>query len=108
VNQLDRWQQPGDIATVPRLSVENGAVSRSSRYVYQNNFIQFGSVNINLDLTALGYLPDNWRTARAFVLVNNLGYLYGEDRRENRNGVREYRFTFPQQRSLTMGLKLGW
>jgi TonB-linked SusC/RagA family outer membrane protein len=108
VNQLDRWQQPGDIATVPRLSVENGAVSRSSRYVYRNNFIQFGSVNINLDLTALGYLPDNWRTARAFLLVNNLGYLYGEDRRENRNGVREYRFTFPQQRSLTMGLKLGW
>ncbi len=108
VNQLDRWQQAGDVTMVPRASKDNPLVSRSTRYAYDLNYIQFSTVSLNVDLAKLGLLPPRTEALRAFVLVNNLGFLYGEDRVAGRNGIREYRFQFPQQRSLTAGVKLTW
>lgn len=107
VNQLDRWQQPGDVASVPRLSVDNPAVSRSSRYVFRNDFLQFGALSLGYDLTKLPLLGDRLRGGNIYALVNNLGYIYGGERRAGRNGVAEYRFTFPQQRAFVFGLKIG-
>ncbi|WP_197494007.1 SusC/RagA family TonB-linked outer membrane protein [Lewinella sp. 4G2] len=107
VNQLDRWQQPGDVTDVPRLSIDNAPVSRSSRLVFRSNYLQFSTLSLGVDLKRAGWLPKGFASGRVFALVNNLGYLYDEERREGRNGIREYRFTFPQQRSLTVGLKLG-
>lgn len=108
VNQLDRWQQPGDVTDVPRLSIDNPSVSRSSRYVFKANYLQFSTVQLRADLKKLRFVPERFRQLQAYVLVNNLGYWYDEPRVNGRNGVAEYRFTFPQQRSLTVGLKIGW
>ena len=107
VNQLDRWQRPGDVAPVPRLSIDNPPVSRSSRYVFRANYLQFSALSLSVDPVQLGWFKQRLRSAKVYVLVNNLGYLYDERRREDRNGVAEYRFTFPQQRAVVVGLKVG-
>ncbi|MEM9527570.1 MAG: hypothetical protein AAGA31_13230, partial [Bacteroidota bacterium] len=108
VNQLDRWQQAGDITDVPQLRIDNAPVRRSSRYFYTLSYLQFASLSLNCDLGILGISPLKAQSTRAFLLVNNLGYIYDDERVKGRNGVAEYRFTFPQQRSITGGLKISW
>ncbi|MEL7159936.1 MAG: hypothetical protein AAFN92_04200, partial [Bacteroidota bacterium] len=108
VNQLDRWQRPGDETGVPRLLIDNPPVARSSRYFFDLSYLQFASLSLNVDLGQLGVLPVGADNFRFFGLVNNLGYLYAGERVRGRNGIAEYRFTFPQQRSVTFGLKISW
>jgi TonB-linked SusC/RagA family outer membrane protein len=108
VNQLDRWQQPGDITDVPRLARFNRQVSQSSRYLRDLNYLEFSTVNLSVDLGRLGVLPLGLANFRSFLVVNKLGYIYDEARRPDRNGIAEYRFTFPEQQSATLGIKLGW
>ncbi|MBC6994812.1 SusC/RagA family TonB-linked outer membrane protein [Neolewinella lacunae] len=108
VNQLDRWQQPGDVTDTPRPSIDKPLVSRSSRYVYQINYLQFASLSLNYRLKTGARTPLNTQQVNLFALVNNLGYWYDEPRRENRNTIAEYRFNFPQQRAVVVGVKLGW
>lgn len=106
VNQLDRWQQPGDITDTPRPSIDKPLVSRSTRYLQQLNFLQIASVSLNYSINNTGSLPDFIRQITLFALVNNLYYFYDEPRRKNRNTVAEYRFNFPQQRALVFGVKV--
>lgn len=108
VNQLDRWQQAGDVTDVPRLRVDNAFVRASSRYAYDLNYVQLSTLSLNVDLVRAGWSPRGVEAFSAYALVNNLAYFYDEERRAGRNGIREYRFTFPQQRSITLGAKLTW
>jgi TonB-linked SusC/RagA family outer membrane protein len=108
VNQLDRWQQPGDVSTVPKLMRLNSPVAQSSRYLRQLNYVEFSTLNFSFDFGRIDVLPLGTARFRAFVVGNKLGYLYDERRREDRNGIAEYRFTFPEQQSLTLGVKMGW
>ncbi|MFN0275289.1 MAG: SusC/RagA family TonB-linked outer membrane protein [Chitinophagales bacterium] len=56
VDQLEAWQEPGDITDVPenRLLFENGTQSRSSRYLSDGSYLR-------LKTLTLGYtLPKTW------------------------------------------------
>jgi TonB-linked SusC/RagA family outer membrane protein len=56
VDQLDAWQEPGDITDVPenRLLFDNGAPSRSSRYLSDGSYLRLKNLS-------LGYnIPKNW------------------------------------------------
>ncbi len=108
VNLLDRWQRAGDVTEVPRLSVDNPQVSNQSRYAYDLNYVEFSMISLDVDFGKLGIRTKHLETVRGFVLVNNLGYLYDGERTAGRNGIREYRFTFPEQRAFTAGLKVSW
>lgn len=105
VNQLDRWQQPGDITDTPRPDIDKFLVSRSTRYLQAFNFLQIASVNLSYSLQNKGALPAFIQQINLFALVNNLHYFYDEPRRKNRNTVAEYRFNFPQQRAFVFGIK---
>ena len=50
-DQLDRWQQPGDITEVPeaRLGISNGDNGRSSRYVSDGSFLRLKNVTLAYD-----------------------------------------------------------
>lgn len=72
-DQMNRWQQPGDITNVPqaRLFAGNGS-QKSSRWVQDGSFLRINYVN-------LGYkLPDAWikkvkfTSARVYVQGTNL------------------------------------
>lgn len=108
VNQLDRWQVPGDETDTPRLRLDAPLVSASSRYLYDLNFIQLATVGATLDLRGLGLTWGTGRTLTASFNVNNVGYLYDDNTPQDRNGVAEYRFNFPEQRAFVFGIKAGW
>ncbi len=108
VNQLDRWQQPGDITDTPRPRIDNPFVSRSSRYFFDVNYLQLSNISLAYKFDPAGRMPLGTRSLSFFAMVNNVGYLYDEKRRKDRNGVAEYRFRFPEQRAYVFGCKLGW
>jgi TonB-linked SusC/RagA family outer membrane protein len=109
INQLDRWRQPGDITDTPRLNLENQLLGRSTRYLYTISYIQLASAGLTYSFPEDRKLPFGARELRCNLLVNNLGYHYfGDDTPANRNGVAEYRFTFPEQRAIVFGIRVGW
>lgn len=107
-NQLDRWQQPGDLTDTPATNRDNPLVSRSSRYFYRNDYLQLASLTLNYTLPETLVRRWKMRNASVYALVNNLGYLYNDTSPRNRNSVAEYRFTFPEQRAYVLGIKMGW
>ena len=112
VNLMDRWREPGDITTIPRLSriARSGIrfVPNSSRYVYDETHIKLANVSV------IYALPK--KIARAIKATNisiaangtNLFYWYRNDSPDGRNGIREYRFSFPEAQAFTLGLRANW
>jgi TonB-linked SusC/RagA family outer membrane protein len=104
VDQLDRWQEPGDNTDVPRLSQDAEPYSVSDRYIYNLDYIRLG--NVSLRYTLPSGLADrlNVTGASAFVNCTNIGYLYFGDAPDDRNGAAEYRYRFPEAQTITAGI----
>jgi TonB-dependent starch-binding outer membrane protein SusC len=108
VNLLDRWQKPGDIATIPKLSaIGNVLVYTSSKYVYDNSFINLSNVSLSYILP--DFITKKLRGTKITVYGNatNVFYWYKQKSPEGRNGIREYRFNFPEAQAFTWGTRIG-
>ncbi len=110
---IDRWQQPGDITDMPK----NGDGLKSSRFIEDGSFLRIKNLT-------LGYTPDKKflsrfgiKTARLYATVQNL-YTFtqytGMDPEVNYYGgssniiIGTDFFTYPQARTLMIGLNLGF
>ncbi len=112
VNLMDRWQAPGDITRIPMLNrpARSGIrfVPNSSQYLYDATFIKLSNLGMSY------VLPKKWASAikasriSVFANATNLWYWYRNDSEKGRNGIREYRFSFPESQGVTGGLKVGW
>lgn len=108
VNLLDRWQKPGDIAEVGKLSTVFLQIANSNRYVYNLSYIKLSNVTLNYRL------PDKFakaiftRSLSAYVNANNLAYFYADKSASGRNGIRELRYTYPETRTISAGLNFGF
>jgi TonB-dependent starch-binding outer membrane protein SusC len=108
VNLLDRWQKPGDITTIPRLSRTTRFVTNSSRFLYEDTYLKLSNVTITY------IVPKKWTDRlggvrlTAFVNGTNLIYWYKEASPAGRNGLKEYKFNFPEARSFTWGIRAAF
>ncbi|MBL7828156.1 MAG: TonB-dependent receptor [Saprospiraceae bacterium] len=71
-DQLDRWQNPGDVTDVPeaRLGYSNGDIGRSSRYLSDGSFLRLKNVTLAYDLPA--NLLRGVRSIRLYATATNL------------------------------------
>jgi len=105
VNLMDRWNSPGDVTMIPRLSLGIPVVN-SSRYVYDASFIKIGNI-------ALSYVLPEWKKLRSlratlFINATNVLYWYQSSSPEGRNGYREYRFgAFPESQTINWGGRIN-
>ena len=81
VDILDRWQQPGDITDVPRLSTDLRSNSRSTRFLYDATYARLRNVTIGYTLPAsvIGKTGGFVKNFRVFVAGDNLVTLFGRD-----------------------------
>ena len=112
VNLLDRWQKAGDIANVPRLASSiygtgNPIVANSSRYVYDNTYIKLSNVSLAYTFPNSFMSRVKGMNLTIYGNITNLGYWYKEKSPEGRNGIKEYRFSFPEAQTFTWGAKVG-
>ncbi len=108
VNLLDRWQKPGDISNIPLLSAStNPLVYTSSKYVYDNTYIQLSNVSISYSLPKKYTAKLKGIGITVYGNASNIGYWYKQKSPEGRNGIKEYRFNFPQAQTFTWGTRIS-
>ncbi len=73
IDQLDRWQQPGDITDVPeaRLYFGNGT-AESSRYLYDASYLRLKTVSLAYNVPARYTQRFRLQKARLYVTGTNL------------------------------------
>lgn len=104
VNLLDRWQQVGDITAVPKLN-SSSPVNNSSRYLYSTTYIKLSNVSLSYRLAdRLMKRIGIGQTALSFN-VTNVVYWFKDKSPAGRNGIREYRFIYPETRNFSIGLR---
>ncbi len=112
VNLLDRWQNPGDISNIPKLSriARSGIrfVPNSSRFVYDETYFKLAALGISYEVAKSLRKVIKASGIRVFVNGNNLLYWYRQKSPKGRNGIREYRFGFPESESFTGGIQINW
>lgn len=107
-NLLDRWQKPGDITEIPQLSL-NASASTSVTYrdIYDNDYLKIENISISYRLARKVVEKLKLESVNVFTQVSNAGYFYFVKKRENRNGIQQYRYLFPEARTFSVGLKVG-
>jgi len=107
VNLLDRWQKPGDVASVSKLEIEKGLVKNSSRYLHDLTNIKLSNVSLNYQLPKSLVQKLKMKQFSAYLNATNLAYWYKEKSPAGRNGIREIRFLYPETRTITIGINIG-
>lgn len=111
---LDRWQQPGDITRIPKVSYDFATgQNASSRWLYDGSYIRLRNVTLGYTLPARVSNLLKISSARLFVTGMNLWITtkYPGDPEVNTAtlgniaGGQDF-YTIPQPRSITAGLNV--
>ncbi len=116
---LNRWQKPGDITDVPRMSYDctSGADLISSRFIEDGSYVRLGEVTLGLRLPASWAARAGMESARVYISGRNLktwtdysGYnpavnSAGSD--ANMVMGTDY-YAYPLARTFTFGISAGW
>ncbi len=118
-DQLNRWQNPGDVTNTPRASYDGTSSARtlSSRFIENGSYIRLQEVTLGYDLpsTMAGLLRLDH--ARLYVTGHNLAtstkYIgYSPDVNSNGSGstfqLGTDFYAYPQARTFTFGINAGW
>lgn len=103
VNALDYWSAPGDIAINPLVINNNPIIPNLSKFVYDNTYLKLNNINLNynIPLKKEQLFIDN---LSVFIDATNVAYWYKQKSPVDRNGIREFRFLYPQNRTISLGL----
>lgn len=117
-DQLDRWQEPGDITDVPeaRLFESNGD-GESSRYIEDGTYLRLKTVTLGYDLPSTALEKLSLRSLRLYVTGQNLLTFTdysGWDPEVNTDFIdgnialgTDF-YAAPQPRSVTFGIDIGF
>lgn len=117
-DQLNRWQEPGDITDVPqaRLFFGNGT-DDSSRYLSDGSYLRLKTVTIGYNLPVSFTGKVNMRKIRVFATGSNLLTFTGYDGWDPEVTADHYDgnlalgndfYAAPQPRTIAVGINLGF
>lgn len=104
INILDRWQKPGDVTMVPRLSKTNYAAKTTTRFMYDKSNISLKNIALTYNLPKELYKKLNVNGISLAASISNLYTWYKDGGKSGRNGIEEYRYSFPQSRTVSFSL----
>lgn len=102
VNAYDYWRNQGDIALQPVVTSNNPTISNYSKYLYDDTYLKISNVNLNYTFPSQSVSFLN--ALSVFVDVSNVVYWYKEKSPYDRNGLREFKFSYPQARTISLGI----
>ncbi|MGK7392035.1 MAG: SusC/RagA family TonB-linked outer membrane protein [Candidatus Cyclobacteriaceae bacterium M2_1C_046] len=116
LDQMARWQKPGDITDVPqaRLYRNNGA-QNSSRYLYDGDYIRLRTVTLGYNLPN-SILSNRFQNVRVYVTGQNLLTITGyegwdpevnTDYLASNISLGNDFYSAPQPKTIIFGVKLG-
>jgi len=117
VSQLDRWQQPGDVTMIPRMTAENYSGSlRPSRFLEDGSYVRLKNITLGYNLPSSLTQKLGMRAARVYVAAQNLITITdytGLDPELNTGADQQLvqgieLYAFPQARTFTAGFTLNF
>ncbi|WP_159018482.1 SusC/RagA family TonB-linked outer membrane protein [Algibacter sp. L3A6] len=102
VNAYDYWRNQGDIALNPIVTSNNPTISNYDKYLYDATSLRISNVNLNYSFprNSVSFLD----ALSIYTDVSNVLYWYKEKSLNGRNGISEFRFSYPQARTISIGL----
>jgi len=116
---LKRWQKPGDITDVPRLSWDGTSGSRdvSSRFVEDGSYVRLSEITLGYKLPSVLTSRTGLTDARVYLSGRNLklwsDYLgYDPDVNSNGSGsnisLGQDFYAYPRARTISLGISGSW
>ncbi len=99
----DTWQEQGDVANYQAITRARKIISNSSKYLFDTSHIKLKSVNIGYNFP-LEQMKIPLNNLSLFINGSNLFYWFKDKSPEGKNGVAEYRNTYPEMRTISMGI----
>ncbi|MEJ8763665.1 TonB-dependent receptor [Phocaeicola sp. HCN-40430] len=109
VDQLDRWQKPGDVTDVPR-RIANYEYSRygSSRVMESSNYLRLKTLSISYSLPSKWVHSAKMNSVRVFFSGNNLLTWRAYDNIDPEQPVNGFvSWAFPALKTFTFGIEIG-
>ena len=122
-DQLNRWQNPGDITNVPQARLGDGnGTNNSSRYLSDASYLRVRNINVGYNLPVSLISKIKLSGMRVYLGVQNLhtftkykgwdpevNYTGTGRSTQNTNIIQGYDFyTAPQARTFTLGINLSF
>ncbi|HBX46747.1 SusC/RagA family TonB-linked outer membrane protein [Limibacterium fermenti] len=109
VNQLDRWQNPGDVALSPKpiWGTSTKSVMNSTRHVYKTTNIKLTNVSISYSLPKSISQRIGATSCMAFVTGDNLLVWTPYDKKD-RNSYKQSMIGYPLESTFSVGLDLSF
>lgn len=109
-DNIARWQNPGDITDVPRLTVDNNDDNATStRFLFDNNYLRLKSLTFGYNLPSDYLSKIGLSNVRFFVQADNVFTFQshkGIDPEQAFNGVTNRRS--PQYRTISTGVTVSF
>ncbi|KFF04325.1 SusC/RagA family TonB-linked outer membrane protein [Flavobacterium reichenbachii] len=100
VNADHHWRNPGDV--VPYAAVTTVPVTANlSKYVYDATYVRLSNVNLSYNVPIKNIFLD---ALSVFADATNVLYWYKEKSPKGMNGIREFSYTYPQARTISLGV----
>lgn len=107
INQMDRWQQPGDVALNPKpiWGVSTRSTMNSTRFIYKTTNIRLGNLALGYDFPDKLVTKMGIRELKVNLIGNDLFYLTPYDK-SNRNSFKQSRSGYPTETSFLLAINV--
>lgn len=100
VNAYDYWRNQGDVVSQPLVISNTTLIPNLSKFLYDATYLKISNINFSYNVPIKKTFLD---ALSVFVDVSNVVYWYKDKSPEGRNGIREFNFTYPQARTISLG-----
>lgn len=109
VNALNHWSFVGDDkAQHPVVDRYNNVTKNTSQYIYDGSHLKLQNIQLNYLLKGQD-LNSPWLGNLQITMgVTNVGYFYLAKSPKGGNGIKELRFSYPEMRSINMGISANF
>lgn len=109
VEQLDRWQQPGDVTLSPKpiWGVSTSSVMNSTRYLYNKTMIRLQNVVLSYRLPSDFIRPAGLTNCTVSLVGNNL-LAYSPYASSDHNSYKTCMSGYPAERSFSLSVNVGF
>ncbi|UYQ94369.1 SusC/RagA family TonB-linked outer membrane protein [Chitinophaga horti] len=108
-NQLDRWQEEGDLALTPRLlyGISTSSSRTSTRFVHKKTNLRLQNVSLNYRLPDKTAGKLHLQNFSAYLQADNVGFWTPYQSRKDRNTYKNSFSPYPMERVISFGLVAG-
>lgn len=109
VNQLDRWQKPGDVALSPKpiWGTSTRSVMSSTRHIYKTTNVKFRNIALSYSLPERFVKPLGITSCNLHLIGDNLLVWTPHDKKD-RNSYKQSMSGYPIETSFSLGVDLSF